>query len=229
MKTILATLVLTLPTLAFAVDLEGYYITPKVGVSKSMDTGKTNFWDTGAKNLFEDEDLGTGYAAGLSAGKYITNNFRVELEAMKRGSYEYDTFRTGSTTHQLKADITSRSLFINGLYDFDAFSLGNRSISPYIGGGVGISRNGMGRLGGYVGGVRDSAVESNSINEFAYKLSAGILVNLTESVSLDINYQYVNLGNFKSGTVYESGSFDAPIKGEIESQELMFGLQYKFN
>jgi hypothetical protein len=41
MKKILAALLLTLPTMAVAVDLEGYYITPKVGASKSMDTGTT--------------------------------------------------------------------------------------------------------------------------------------------------------------------------------------------
>ena len=41
MKKILAALLLTLPTMAIAIDLEGYYITAKGGVSKSMDTGTT--------------------------------------------------------------------------------------------------------------------------------------------------------------------------------------------
>jgi|TARA_B110000977_G_scaffold66415_1_gene90374 hypothetical protein len=36
MKTILATLLLTLPTMARAIDLEGYYITAKGGVSKTL-------------------------------------------------------------------------------------------------------------------------------------------------------------------------------------------------
>ena len=91
MKKILAALLLTLPTMAMALDLEGYYITAKGGVSKSMDTGKTNytesdgdFWD------FKNEDLGTGRAFGFSVGKYITNGVRLELEAIKRTGYEYD-------------------------------------------------------------------------------------------------------------------------------------------
>ena len=41
-KFILA-LIFTLPSLAIAIDLEGFYITPKGGVSKSMDTGTISF------------------------------------------------------------------------------------------------------------------------------------------------------------------------------------------
>jgi outer membrane protease len=49
-----------------------------------------------------------------------------------------------------------------------------------------------------------------------------------------VNYQYVNLGAFKSGTdVYENGAFAGNLQrgingGEIKTQELMVGLQYKF-
>ena len=229
MKKILAALLLTLPTLAVAVDLEGFYITPKGGISKSMDTGVTNYAELGTTSYFNDKDLGTGYAFGLSAGKYITNNFRIELEAIKRGSYEYDSLIIDSTTG-FRGDITSKSLFINSLYDFNGFSLGNRSISPYIGGGIGISRNEMGATAAMIGGVPNGNVlNSNSINQFAYKLSAGTLVGMTESISIDINYQYVNLGSFKSGTVYQTGALETPLNGgEIKSQELMVGLQYAF-
>ena len=43
-------------------------------------------------------------------------------------------------------------------------------------------------------------IGGNTINQFAYKLSAGTLVSLTQQLSLDVNYQYVNLGAFKGGT-----------------------------
>ena len=84
-------------------------------------------------------------------------------------------------------------------------------------------------------GVPDGTiVESDTINQFAYKLSAGTLVSLTDKLSLDVNYQYVNLGAFKGGTeAYINGVFYANLQrgingGEIKSQELMVGLQYKF-
>ena len=36
-------LLLTLPSMAVAIDLEGYYITAKGGVSKTFNTGTTSF------------------------------------------------------------------------------------------------------------------------------------------------------------------------------------------
>ena len=227
MKKLLAALLLTLPTISVAVDLDGYYITAKGGVSKTSDTGTMSY---GIQNtILNDDDLGTGSAFGISAGKYISDNFRLELEAIKRTGYEMDT--TGDN-NLYEANISSKSIFINGFYDFQSFSLGSTPITPYLGGGVGISKNKMGTT--YEN--RPSAtLDGKTISQFAYKVAAGTMVSLTENVSLDINYQYVNLGNIKSGVgVYdEAGTFFGNISpaingGEIKTQELMVGLQYKF-
>ena len=84
-------LTFALPSLTFAVDMEGYYITAKGGISKSMDTGVMNYTNSGTTAYIEDGDLGTGYSFGLSFGKVVTDNFRLEIEATKRASYEYDS------------------------------------------------------------------------------------------------------------------------------------------
>ena len=229
MKKLLAALLLTLSTMAIAVDLDDFYITAKGGVSKTLDTGTMNY-DNGAVFTLNDDDLGTGSAFGISAGKYITDNFRLELEAIKRTGYEMDT--TDSDNNLMEANITSKSIFINGFYDFQPFSLGNTPITPYLGGGVGISKNKMGATHENRPG---NTVDGKTISQFAYKVAAGTLVDLTENVSLDINYQYVNLGNLKSGVgVYnQNGIFQANLPagingGEIKTQELMVGLQYTF-
>ena len=79
-----------------------------------------------------------------------------------------------------------------------------------------------------------TTLDGNTINQFAYKLSAGTLVSLTEQLSLDVNYQYVNLGAFKGGTeVLTNGAFFGNLQrgidgGDIKTQELMVGLQYAF-
>ena len=239
MKKLLAALLLTLPTMAVAIDLEGFYITPKGGVSKTMDTGVTSFnAANGDLRTFEDEDLGTGSAFGLSVGKYLTDSIRLELEAIKRTGYDYDARVTtpasfNSITEEAK--LQTEALFINGFYDFQPFSIRNTAITPYLGGGLGISRNKMGTTALLNNGVPDgSTIESDTINQFAYKFSAGTLVNLTEQLSLDVNYQYVNLGAFKGGTgVYTDGAFSLNLDrgingGDIKTQELMVGLQYKF-
>ena len=113
-KLILA-LILTLPTMAMAIDLEGYYITAKGGVSKTFNTGTTNFNSVlGALITLQNEDLGTGSAFGFSVGKYLTNSFRLELEAIKRAGYEYDARRIRNSALNQKAKIETHALFING-------------------------------------------------------------------------------------------------------------------
>ena len=237
MKKLLAVLLLTLPTMAVAVDLDGYYFTAKGGVSKTMDTGTTALNNLGGQlRTFENEDLGTGSAFGFSVGKYLTNNFRLELEAIKRTGYEYDANASPPfTAVTVESKIQTEAVFINGFYDFQPFSMRNTAITPYLGGGVGISKNKMGTGVEHIDGIPTGVtVDDNTIHQFAYKLSAGTLVSLTEHLSLDVNYQYVNLGAFKGGTeVLVRGAFygniHRPINGgEIKTQELMVGLQYKF-
>jgi opacity protein-like surface antigen len=232
-------LLLTLPTIAMAIDLEGYYITAKGGVSKTFNTGTTSFNNAdGDLITYQNEDLGTGSAFGFSVGKYLTNSFRLELEAIKRTGYEFDAFAKEPIAARIasqKADINSKSIFINGFYDFQPFIMSNTAITPYLGGGVGISRNKMKTAVQSVNGIPDGVTnDGNTINQFAYKFSAGTLVSLTEQLSLDVNYQYVNLGAFKGGTeVYDNGvrqpdDHRGTNGGDIKTQELMVGLQYTF-
>ena len=239
MKKILAALLLTLPTMAVAIDLEGFYITPKGGVSKTNDTGVTTFNNGGTIKDLYDDDLGTGSAFGFSAGKYLSDNFRLELELIKRTGYEYDADYNGGGEEvarmSLAGDLDSTSIFVNGFYDFQPFSIRNTAITPYLGGGIGISRNKMDKVNELIAGVSYGVtIDGDTVNQFAYKLSAGTLVSLTEQLSLDVNYQYVNLGAFKSGVRVEvDGAFNQNLVkgvngGEIKTQELMVGLQYKF-
>jgi opacity protein-like surface antigen len=236
MKKILAALLLTLPSMAMAIDLEGYYITAKGGASKTFNTGTTSFVNLrGNLFTFQNEDLGTGSAFGFSVGKYLTDSFRLELEAIKRTGYEYDARAIEDPRFTDKAKIQTEALFVNGFYDFQPFSIRNTAITPYLGGGVGISRNKMGTDVEHTNEIPDGdTIGGNTINQFAYKVSAGTLVSLTEHLSLDVNYQYVNLGAFKGGTELSSngvfvGNLQRPFDGgDIKTQELMVGLQYTF-
>ena len=229
-------LLLTLPTMAIAIDLEGYYITAKGGASKTFNTGTASFNTfNGTLVTLQNEDLGAGSALGFSVGKYLTDSFRLELEAIKRTGYEFDAKDIQDPEFTDKAKIQTEALFINGFYDFQPFTMSNTAITRYLGGGVGISRNKMGTDVQHTNGIPDGfTFDGNTINQFAYKLSAGTLVSLTKQLSLDVNYQYVNLGAFKSGTeVISNGVFDnnlqRPINGgDIKTQELMVGLQYTF-
>ena len=128
-------LLLTLPTMAMAIDLEGYYITAKGGVSKTSNTGVTEQISSIPElDTYQNEDLGTGSAFGFSVGKYLTNSFRLELEAIKRTGYEYDARSITFPTITDKAKMQTEALLINGFYDFQPFTMSNTAITPYLGG-----------------------------------------------------------------------------------------------
>ena len=230
-KKLTLALLFAIPSLSFAVDLDGYFITAKGGASKTFNTGTTNFVDdTGGLFSSENEDLGTGTAFGFSVGKYLTDSFRLELEAIKRTGYEFDARDIQNPEFTDKAKMQTEALFINGFYDFQPFTMSNTAITPYLGGGMGISRNKMGTDVLHLNGVPNGlTINGDTINQFAYKLAAGTLISLTQQLSLDVNYQYVNLGAFKGGTeVLLNGAFNNISQrgingGEIKTQELMVG------
>ena len=214
---------------ASAMDLDSFYITPKVGVSASRGTQESRFTAaSGGLARYKSETLGRGHIVGVSVGKYVQDNIRLELEGLNRDRYKLDTTRTidGNT---LKADISSTALFINGFYEFEPSSISNKSFVPYLGGGIGLSKNKLGTI------TRpNTTVDGKTVEELAYKLSAGTLFSLKENLSLDIAYQYVNLGEFKSTVVArrsgarQSDLLEALNGGEIKSHEITIGLQYKF-
>ena len=238
LKKITLALLFAIPSLSFAIDLEGFYIAAKGGASKTFNTGETSFiLASGTPRALQNDDLGTGSAFGFSLGKYLTDSFRLELEAIKRTGYEYDGRAIPFPTFTYNTKIQTEALFINGFYDFQPFTMSNTAITPYLGGGVGISRNKMGTTVFRSNGIPSgTTIDGDTINQFAYKLSAGTLVSITEQLSLDVNYQYVNLGAFKGGTELSNKGVRYPALdrqrgingGDIKTQELMVGLQYKF-
>ena len=144
----------------------------------------------------------------------------------------HNIFRAFVSPHN---QLTLSVYLLNDFYDLQPFSIRNTPITPYLGGGLGVSRNKLGtqvaRNNGFLTGI---TIGGKTTSHFAYKLSAGTLVSLTEQLSLDVNYQYVNLGGFKGGTnQFNNGALATvlarPINGgDIKTQELMVGLQYKF-
>uniref|UniRef100_A0A6C0EI88 Porin opacity type domain-containing protein n=1 Tax=viral metagenome TaxID=1070528 RepID=A0A6C0EI88_9ZZZZ len=81
-------------------------------------------------------------------------------------------------------------------------------------------------------------IKSNTEKSIAYKLLAGKLFELSETVCLDVNYQYTNLGKLKGGDVLdvfdaddvleESELVTKPFEARIKSHGFNGGLLFKF-
>jgi opacity protein-like surface antigen len=222
---------LTLSAEVFAEDTSKFYTTIQAGLSKTISTGdmpikdQMDFAGNGKSN-----DLGSGGVVGIGVGRYFNNNIRGEMSLNYRDGHQLDTTDTINAGFSYKANLKSVSMFLSGYYDFNSINLSGKSLTPYLGGGIGLARNDMDDLDIGLDNSFINSVKGKNVTEFAWKLGAGANLNLTEKCSLDLNYQFVDLGKFKSGTLVSSTMTDAqkPFEGNYRTNELTIGLRYKF-
>ena len=206
----------------------------KLGSSNSKNAGTTSLISQVNKSgTTTNNDLGRSNVLGISIGKYLSEHFRGEIGISQRKGFKYHTTVPALPENYYKADVESFAVFLNGYVDAQPISLLQTSVTPYFGVGVGISRNKMGSVDLITISDGDvfSKASSNTETEFAFKFAVGTLIKLSDNVSMDINYQYVDLGGIKSGIglTHISNDMKAPFSvPEITSNEFNIGLQIAF-
>ena len=236
MKKILFLTIISLATSGVLADVGDNFFSIKLGSSNSNTTGITTLKDqigTGAAGETTDKDLGKSDIMEIGIGSYFSETFSGEISLAQRNGFKYATTGVTDSNLRYKADVESLAVLINGYFNAQPLSIIQTSVTPYLGVGVGFSRNKMGAVDitQINDGVSLGNAASNTETEFAYKLALGTLINLSDNVSVDLNYQYVDLGKIKSGTnlSFDSRNLNAPFSGpEITSSELNIGLQIIF-
>lgn len=104
-------------------------------------------------------------------------------------------------------------------------------ITPYVGGGIGlasISVLGLKDVNVPNGGVAYGA--DNTATNFAWAVYGGLAYDVNPSVTLDLSYRYLDLGDVSSGQVtsYDGSSSYAGLNiDDIHSHDLMLGVCWK--
>lgn len=173
----------------------------------------TNGVGQAAENLsgdLDDDTFGASFAYGI---KY--NMFRAELEGI--WNTEAESFLFDINTDENKAKVSNKAVMLNLYADFD----NPTNITPYIGGGVGLSWL---KADYYAG-------EKEKVN-LAWQIGAGANIAASENVSFDIGYRYMYNGKLTINDVvydplyniYEERHF----KLESYSHNIYLGLRYSF-
>lgn len=251
----LAALAATAPAGAFAADLPlvvyeeppvyaapagGWYLRGSIGMTNQrLDRLEYRYFnEPGFEQSFIDEGgFDAGPAVSVGVGYRLNEWLRGDLTAEYRGKTSFDALdrvvetATGNiTTNDYEAK-KSEWLFLANAYA----DLGNyRGIVPYIGAGIGASRNRISHFtdtnvqsGG--GGFAGSASEWN----FAWALHAGLGYEVTDQLTLDFGYSYLDLGD---GTTATAENFDPALSRpndgfkfkDITSHDFKVGLRYAF-
>lgn len=212
--------------------LSDHYVKIEGGAYLTRETGRMPFKDQLGNSLeLASDDLGTGAVFGVGVGTRFSENVRADITFNYRIGSELSTNENFATSGSpTTADLRSFGLMANAFFDVAEFKVDEISFVPYLGGGVGLVVNDL----GYVREVLTGGIavwEGDTKTNMAWQLGAGVGVGLSETLSIDAGYRYVDLGKIHSGVQIASGTsgrLQKKIQGDYITHELTLALRYSF-
>ncbi len=185
------------------------------------------------------EDSWLGFAR---VGYQVSPNWRVELEGGARAG-DIDTFRGDPTRPNPTAvcnlsttppsgnqcpgpdgSVEAYTLMANVIYDFFPSS----SFRPFVGAGIGVNLVTFDIAGRYNAPVGNIGIHDND-TAFAWQLLAGASFDITERLTGDLTYRYLDGNDVTVRAITNNGGpFIGDLKGAYQDQSLTFGLRYSF-
>lgn len=196
-------LVLTMAVAATAEARDGFYIAARGGYTDFNVNSKEDNVSTSAK-----VELGSGWHASGAIG-YKKGYFRLEGEYIYRDDSddEYPSKTTPGAGH--KTVLESDSFMANAYLDI----MPNYWISPYITGGIGLTRLDLENTDFASGGMVSNK-ETDSANNFTWQVGAGLSLRLNRCLNLDAGYRYIDMGEIDDA--------------DMNAHEWYGGLRYTF-
>jgi opacity protein-like surface antigen len=205
----------------------GWYLRGDIGMTnqnvKSIDNV---LFDPTVQVLFRQFD--SGMLFGLGAGYAFNDWFRMDVTGEYRGRTAFrgfDTYPGGANDYY---GTKSEWLFLANAY----IDLGTWwCITPFVGAGIGFSRNTMDNF-------RDVNLPNFGIaygtastqTELAWALHAGLAYKVSKNFTAELAYRYTHLGDFKSGdiTTYLGGNaiYNPMMFNNVYSHDIKLGLRW---
>ncbi|MGH6860052.1 MAG: outer membrane protein [Phyllobacterium sp.] len=217
----------------------GWYLRGDIGMSnqRSDELDYSGFDVPEVFGWHDDGSFDAGITGQIGVGYQFNDWLRADVTAQYRGKTDFTALdyysnpsnpADGSGTNDYRAKKSEWLFLANAYADLGTYG----GITPYVGAGIGASRNTISGFrdinvlnngGGYAG--------SNSEWNFAWALHAGVGIKATDRMTIDLGYSYVDLGDAKTGTFYnDDGSTRGdPVKFKnITSHDFKVGVRYAF-
>ena len=217
----------------------GWYLRGDIGYSNQrVDELDNVLYDTAdsVENLHKEFSGAPIFGAGV--GYRVNKWFRADITGEYRSASDFDgadLYTIGGITRPDKYDAkkTEWLALANGYVDIGSW----RGISPYIGAGVGMANIEISSFADVgVGVTGDPAIafaDDNDEWNFAWAIYAGLGFEVTQNLTLDIGYRYLDLGDAESGDIYAydgTDLVDNPMEfKDITSHDIRVGMRYQFN
>ncbi|MBN9025648.1 MAG: porin family protein [Rhizobiales bacterium] len=219
----------------------GWYLRGAIGMSNQrLGNLDYQYFETPgyATEWINKGDFSSAPTFSLGGGYQFNDWFRADVTGQYRGKADFHASQRVTDLGNESVysdDYTARKsewLFLaNGYVDLGTY----HGITPYVGAGIGTSRN-------TISGFRDINTElgasgyagSDSQWNFAWALHAGLGFKVTENLIFDLGYSYLDLGNARTDAAYNTNpAYSRANDGfkfkNITSHDVNFGIRYLFN
>ncbi len=199
-------LVLTIAISNGAEAKDGFYVALRGGFN---DYNLNNYEEDNATSEARADFSGVWQISGALGYKY--KYFRIEGEYIYRDKSDddYEEYFAGMYTGYNHTTIESDSFMLNAYLDL----MPNYWISPYIMGGIGVSRLEFQSYDVNWGGDKYNNIEHDKTN-FSWQWGGGLSLRLNRCLNFDMGYQYMNFNKLN--------------KAEVNAHVYYAGLRYTF-
>lgn len=206
----------------------GLYMRGDLGASLQRTGMRPSTFSSGVAGFQQDSlDMSRASMVGIGIGYQIAEWWRMDLTADYRSGDFISRVSYTSGSDVYRTDVHSSLILVNSYFEAGSWF----DVTPYIGLGIGYTRNVTGRMtiadNGVHGGGSGQGATTNAL---ALSLAAGLAWEMSERIKLDIGYRYLHLGSINtgalicatSGTPCNGGSQTARLSGH----DLRAGLRY---
>lgn len=175
-------------------------------------------------------ELKSSFIIGAGVGYRFPCGFRADVTYGYRGGYDLSGCDAAGSCFDPKVD--SNALMLNGYYELPA-SLADGRVKPFVGGGIGASRNQMNNLQWQDSG-QSGTLPGGKTTQFAWQLTLGADVRLAGAWVLEVGYRYSDFGKFikaagpGSGAPFNANNFTTQLTGKLRANELILNVRYDF-
>jgi opacity protein-like surface antigen len=237
-----------------------FYMTFNSGVSWSMkpnfcvdlcpadNTERTDCFDIAEQGY--NSNLGNAFLYGFEAGLDLNDWISMGTEFTYRGQYNYCQYQTvaGQPVDRVRRFDFENFSFMYNVYlnrtqnPCWSYDICNWTLAPYIGGGVGTSRNSLYNFhtvydkdinfGNYSSDI-STVMSPNVKSSFAAQFMVGAEADYNEKVSLALGYRFFYGGKILTNNYFFVAEGDryetvCPWEGTFKANEIVFSLHVTF-
>ncbi len=218
----------------------GWYLRGYIGMTNQDVDELENalFATAGAVEFIGDPGFDSAPMAGGGIGYKVNDWLRVDGTVEYRGKatlHALDRFDNAPPdgvwdgTNEYGGTKSEWLLLANAYFDLGTW----HGMTPYVGAGVGASRNTISNFTDVnVPGGGVAYAEDDSKWDFAWALHAGFGFEVTEQLTLDFGYRYTHLGDAQSGDIITYTGTNAVVNPmifkDLTSHDVHLGLRWNF-